>query len=327
MSLKIIKMFIYRYNLKYLYIFFISVNIISLFAPAAAAVQPGVLDNSCVDCHETLSPFTEEETRLNEIRVSHLEKNISCSLECHEDVIRRTAADNFHQWSESEHSRYFVTCDTCHGGDAKEETKERAHATIENPSDPNSSLYFKNIPEACGRCHTEELDHFKSTMHYQRLRGTTHGPSCITCHQPHHFKVLKASELTTLCSICHNLKDQVATATVPKDAKQALEKQEVFKEELFKARNAVEEARAAGVDVSSAQMDLDKATAVMDQVPSLWHGFDLKNFDNQIQNGIDWAKKAEYKVSGAEPTVPSTPGPEMLFISGIFAVLYLFRKK
>ena len=298
---------------------------ISLIIPVKAS-HLEVLNNSCVDCHQSLSPFTDEQIRFNEIRLNHTQRNISCSLECHEDVIRKRAMDNFQQWSDSSHSKYFVTCDVCHEGDPDKKTEFETHSLMKNISDPESSIYFKNIPDTCGKCHVDELEHFKNTMHYQRLRSTTKAPSCITCHQPHSFKVLKASEITTICSICHNLKDQIASANVPKDAKLALEKADEFKEEIFKAKKSLADAKAAGKDVSSAQMDLDKAIVVMDDVPFLWHSFNLKDFDEQIQAGSDWVKRAEYKTSGVEPTVP-VPEVGIIIVLGIFAIVYLIRKR
>ena len=292
----------------------------------AGAVHLNALNNSCVDCHKSLSPFTEEQARFNEIRIKHIERNISCQLECHEDMIRKTAADNYHQWSASEHSKYFVTCDACHGGDVDAKTAAEAHASMKNATDPNSTIYFKNIPDTCGKCHAEELEHFRNTMHYQRLRATASGPSCITCHQPHTFKVLKASELTAVCSVCHNAKDKIATPSVPRDAKQALEKAEELQEEVVRAKNAIEEAKARGEDVSSAQRNLDKAMLVVKDIPSLWHGFNLKDFDKQVQEGIDSARKAEYMASGVEPTVNPTPGVGIVVVLGIFSVLYLIMR-
>jgi len=289
-------------------------------------VHLDVLNNSCVDCHKTLSPFTEEQNRFNEIRQNHIGRNISCSLECHADIIRKRASDNYQQWSDSIHSQYFVTCDACHGGNPDIKTEAGAHASMKDINDPNSAIYFKNIPDTCGKCHAEELDNFKNTMHYQRLKAESRAPSCVTCHQPHSFKVLKAPELTPLCSVCHNPKDKIAVASVPKDAKEALEKQKEFQEEVLKAKDAVARAKAAGEDVSSAQVDLDKAVAVMNNIPSLWHGFNLKDFDEQVQSGIDWAKRAEFKVSGVEPTIPSTPGFGIIIALGIFSLLYLIRK-
>ena len=316
---------------KYCIILYSCVLLVSFFAfiaPAGASNQ-NALNNSCVDCHRTLSPFTDEQSRFNEIRLNHTERNISCSLECHEDLIRKKATDNFQQWSESEHSAYYVTCDACHGGNPRGKTEAEAHASMKGVNDSNSSIYFKNIPETCGKCHTEELDHFKNTMHYQRLQSESSAPSCVTCHQPHTFRVLKASELVPLCSVCHNPVDQIAAASVPKDAKNALEKATELQEDVLIAKNAVADAKAKGMDVTSAQLDLDKATAVMDNVPSLWHGFNLKDFDQQVNNGIDWAKRAQFKTSDTEAAVPAAraPGVGIIAVIGIFAILYLIRKQ
>ena len=312
-------------NLYRHYSFIILLIFLSIIT--AKANQLDLTNNSCIDCHKTLSPFTDEQIRFNEIRLNHTERNISCSLECHEDVIRKRATDNFQQWSDSSHSKYFVTCDVCHGGNPDKKTETEAHSMMKNISDPESGIYFKNIPDTCGKCHVKELDHFKNTMHYQRLRSTTKAPSCTTCHRPHSFKVLKASEITTICSSCHNLKDQIASANVPKDAKFALEKADEFKEEILNTKKLLADAKVAGKDVSDAQKDMDKAIAIMDDVPFMWHSFNLKDFDEQIQTGSDWVKKAQYKISGVEPTVPRVPEVGIMPVLIIFAIIYLIRKR
>lgn len=305
----------------------LSCIILVSFALTAGAANPGALNNSCVDCHSTISPFTDEQIRLNEIRMNHTLKNISCSLECHEDIMRKTASDNFQQWSDSDHSKYYVTCDACHGGNPNSKNETGAHESMKGINDTESPIYFKNIPDTCGKCHAEEMEHFKNTMHYQRFKAESRAPSCVTCHKPHTFKVLKASEMTALCSVCHNPRDQIATASVPIDAKNALEKQKEFQDELLKAKQAVAADKEARKDVSHAQVDLDKAQAVMDDIPSLWHQFNLKDFDTQIQNGIDWAKNAESKTSIQEPTVPKTPGFGIVMVFAVFAVFLLIRRR
>lgn len=299
----------------------------SIFTLSAGAVQSGSLNNSCVDCHMTISPFTDEQNRLNEIRLNHTLKNISCSFECHEDVIRKRASDNFQQWSDSDHSKYYVTCDACHGGNPNGNSETASHETMKGINDAQSPIYFKNIPDTCGKCHAEEMEHFKNTMHYQRLRAESRAPSCVTCHKPHTFKVLKASEMTALCSVCHNPRDQIATASVPVDARNALEKQKEFQDELLKAKSSVAADKAARKDISHAQVDLDRAQAVMDDIPSLWHQFNLKDFDRQIQGGIDHAKKAESKTSLVEPTIPRTPGIGIVMVIAIVTISYLYRKR
>jgi Holliday junction resolvasome RuvABC DNA-binding subunit len=164
-------------------------------------------------------------------------------------------------------------------------------------------------------------------MHYQRLRSESSAPSCATCHQPHSFKVLKASELAPLCSVCHNEKVQATSANVPVDAKLALEMATELQNEIVTAKNAISEAKAKGMDVSLAQIELEKATSVMEDVPSLWHSFNLKNFDKQIQTGIDSAKKAQIKLTEVEPTVPPVPGIGVVAVLGIITTLYIIRKK
>ena len=314
----------YMYSFRFACL--ILIVFIFLIAPAGA-VHLEAFNNSCINCHKSLSPFTDEQIRFNDIRANHTDRNISCSLECHEDIIRKKASDNFQQWSDSGHSSYFVTCDACHGGNPDVNTEAGAHSPMKNITDPESPIYYKNIPETCGKCHSTELEHFKNTMHYQRLSAEKRAPSCVNCHQPHSFKVLKASEITTLCSVCHNQKDQIASANVPNDAKFALEKADELKEDIRLAENSISEAKAKGRDITAAQNDLDKAKSVLNDVPSLWHSFDLKDFDNQIQIGIDSADRAQGKLSEIEQTVPSVPGIGIVLVMGIFTILYFIRKR
>lgn len=292
MSLEFEKSTYYTYSLKLVNLLLIA--LIFLIVPAGA-VDLDALNNSCINCHE--------------------------------EVTAKKAYDNYHLWSDSIHSKYFVTCDACHLGNPNVKSQSEAHSSMKNITDPQSPIYFKNIPETCGKCHETELEHFMNTMHYERLRAESRAPSCATCHQPHSFKVLKASELSPLCSICHNEKDQVSSANVPEDAKNALKKADELQNEIIALKNSISLAKAKGIDVSSAQNDLDKATFVMKEIPSLWHSFNLKDFDNKILAGIDSAKKAQNKLSEVEPTVPSVPGIGLVMIMGIFIILSILRKR
>jgi hypothetical protein len=282
----------YTYSLKLVHLLLIA--LIFLIVPAGA-VDLNALNNSCITCHENLTA-----------------KNVSV---------------NYQRWSDSVHSSYFVTCDYCHGGNPNENSQAEAHFSLKNVTDPQSPIYFKNVPETCGKCHETELEHFKNTMHYQRLRAESSAPSCATCHKPHSFKVLKASELSPLCSVCHNEKNQATSANVPVDAKLALEKATELQNEIVTVENSISEAKEKGMDVSLAQNDLNKAISVMKDVPSLWHSFNLKNFDIQIQTGIDSAKKAQNRLTKVEPTVPPVPGIGIVMVMGIIATLYLIRKR
>ncbi len=292
MSLKNEKSTYYTYSLKFTLVFlFVSIFLII----PTGAVDLDTINNSCITCHE--------------------------------NVTAKKASDNYQRWSDSVHSGYFVTCDACHGGNINVNSKAEAHFSMKNVTDPQSPIYFKNIPETCGKCHKTELEHFKNTMHYERLRAESSAPSCATCHRPHSFKVLKASELSSLCSVCHNEKDQASSANVPNDAKLALEKADELQNEIITLGNSISEAKTKGMDVSSAQNDMDKATFVLKDVPSLWHSFNLKDFEKQIQAGIDSAKKGQNRLGGVEPTVPSVPGIGIVMGMGIITALYIIRKR
>jgi hypothetical protein len=282
----------YTYSLKLIYLLIIA--FIFLIVPAGA-VGLDALNNSCITCHE--------------------------------NVTEKKASENYQQWSNSGHSSYFVTCDACHGGNPNLSSEAGAHSSMKNVTDPQSPIYFKNIPETCGKCHITEFEHFRNTMHYERLRAESRAPSCATCHQPHSFKVLKASELAPLCSVCHNERDMPSFSNVPNDAKLALEKSDELQIEIINLTNSISDAKAKGMDVSSARNDLDMATFVMKEVPSLWHSFNLNAFDSQIQVGLDSAKKGQNKLSDVESTVPAAPGIGIFAVLGIIITLYIIRKQ
>ncbi len=300
-------------------IFFLALVII-IFVPNALA------DNSCLNCHEKLSAFNETEQQFNEIRVKHLARDVACSLECHVDTLEKFAKNNYELWTRSKHALFNVTCDNCHGGNPGSDTKEKAHNGIKRSSDPESPVFYRNVPETCGKCHTEELKQFKNSLHYQRLKALKQAPTCDTCHSPHEFKVvINKTELHDLCSNCHNIDMRIAPE-VPDIAISTIENADKLKSEIIKAQNAIKQARQSGKDVSAAQKDLDTAVSIQDHLPVLWHGFDLGNFENVIDSGIKSAQQAT--LDTGIPIVPSkTPGFGIIAaLIGIIAI-YLLRRR
>ena len=295
----------------------------SLVIPGASAA-----DNSCLNCHEKLSAFSEKEKQLNEVvRIKHLERDIPCSLECHATTLNKIAKSNYEQWTKSKHALFGVTCDKCHGGNPAADIKENAHIGIARSSESNSSVFFRNVPETCGKCHVNELNEFKNSAHYQKLKELKQAPTCDTCHQPHEFKVLNVSDFSDLCSNCHNIDMRVAPSDAPDKAITALENAQKLKDEIKSADNAVKQAKAEGKDVSAAQKDLDNAMSIRDSLPVLWHAFDLPSFEKVIDEGIKAAEKARQE-TGIPAAKPSTPGfGTIISITGIIAVFLLLRRR
>jgi len=291
-----------------------------LAAPSLAA------ENSCLDCHEKLTAFNEKEKGLNEVRIKHLERDVACSLECHATTLDKFAKSNYEQWTRSKHALFNVTCYNCHGGDPSSDTKETAHIGVSRSSESNSSVFYRNVPETCGNCHTKELNQFKESMHYQKLKALKQAPTCDTCHGPHEFKVLNSTEFEDLCSSCHNTEMKIAP-DIPEKAVKAIENTQLLKNEINKAESAIKQAIQQGKDVTVAQKELDNAKAIQDNLPILWHSFNLPNFENVTDNGINYARTAQVD-SGSPLEKPQTPGFGIIStLIGLILICLLIRRK
>jgi hypothetical protein len=281
--------------------------------------------NSCLDCHEKLTEYNDKEKQFNDIRIKHLERDVACSLECHATIMEKFAKNNYEQWTTSKHALFNVTCNNCHGGNTSSDVKESAHKGVSNASDSNSSVFYRNLPETCGKCHTEEYNQFKESLHYQRLKALKQAPTCDTCHSPHEFKILNSSEFENICSSCHNIEMEIAPE-IPEKAVIAIENAEKLKKEIMIADAAIKQAKQQGKDVTVAQKELDTAISIRENLPILWHSFNLPNFQNVTDNGITHAITAQTD-SGLQPTKPSTPGFEtILSLTGIISI-YLLKHR
>ncbi|HEY9246423.1 MAG TPA: hypothetical protein VIO11_06210 [Candidatus Methanoperedens sp.] len=285
-------------------------------------------DNSCIDCHKNLSAFNATEQQFNKIRLDHLGRGVPCSLECHASVQNKLAVNDYDQWNTSKHALSRITCDNCHGGNPNSNIKENAHEGVLRSSDSNSSIYYKNVPETCGKCHKNESTQFMDSLHYQKLKANEQAPTCDTCHKPHVFQILNISEFHDLCSNCHNPETKVAPPDVPDKAITALENAEKLTNEINIANNYIAQAKLEGKNVSTAQKDLDYAMSIKDGLPVLWHRFDLPTFQNETTNGINSAQKAQQEsgIPLTQPT-PGASGFEIIFSLAATAALYLLCRR
>ncbi len=302
-----------------------AVSMLQLLVQPAVSAAPQLPNNSCADCHRKLLFSTEEQRQFIEIRIKHLESGISCSIVCHEDKLNKSTASSYALWSISTHALFNVTCEKCHGGNPLVTSKTGAHEGLSN-----SSIARENTPEMCGKCHEPELAEFKSSLHFKKLESGEEGPApaCITCHQAHSVRVLTASEIEDFCSNCHNNITGINPA-VPQKAENALTSVNELQVELSKARSAVITAKASGKDVTEAEANLDSARAILKNIPSVWHRFNLTYFDTEVRQGITNAQKAEKAVAEqpATPAPTKSPGFEgLMLLAGALAVYLLKRR-
>ncbi|MEK6543290.1 MAG: cytochrome b/b6 domain-containing protein [Elusimicrobiota bacterium] len=93
-----------------------------------------------------------------------------------------------------------AACADCHG----------SHEILP-AADPRSPIFHKSIPQACGRCHGEEAEKFKQSVHGKALAaGVREAPACTDCHGEHTIRSPKDKQssvwrgsVTKTCSGCH----------------------------------------------------------------------------------------------------------------------------
>lgn len=288
-------------------------------------------ENSCIDCHKTLTPFMEVERQFNQIRIQHLERNVNCQLDCHEDRVRQLATANYQQWSESTHALKGVTCDVCHGGDPKQATKEKAHIGKKNNTDPESPVYYTNVPKTCGNCHAKELTSFEDSKHYQKLEALKLAPTCTTCHAPHTFTILNQEDFRNFCGNCHSISKKIAPYDIPVQAEYLLGQVNKLKFNIEISNQDIFWAKKKGTDVTEAQKHVDNAINTLGTLAGLWHEFNLTHFEDELDLANNEVKKAESIVNPTPvPTrteSPRTPGfSSIIGMISFMAVAYLIKK-
>lgn len=126
-----------------------------------------------------------------------------------------------HGWKGSIHQKHGVTCDKCHGGDPGASGQREAHAGVFGSGDARSTVFFKNIPSTCGKCHGAEFYKFIQSRHYKRLESEGKGPECVTCHGSMITGILTPDTITAVCEQCHNTRMGIFPY-VPEKAKAVL---------------------------------------------------------------------------------------------------------
>jgi hypothetical protein len=126
-----------------------------------------------------------------------------------------------HSWTGSIHQKNGVTCDKCHGGNPHAAGEKEAHEGVLPSSNPKSTVYFKNVPATCGKCHGAQFYKFTQSVHYKMLESTGKGPECVTCHGSMVTKVVTPNNVATLCEQCHN-KRMGILPYIPQEAKAVL---------------------------------------------------------------------------------------------------------
>jgi len=125
----------------------------------------------------------------------------------------RISTDQLNRYKTSVHGKLLeqgdtkvATCTDCHG----------VHG-IRNAKDARSAVYPLNIPETCGRCHsdseymadysipTDQNEEYKKSVHGVALleHGDQAAPACNDCHGNHGASPPGAPSIAHVCGQCH----------------------------------------------------------------------------------------------------------------------------
>ncbi len=162
--------------------------------------------STCQDCHGGVHTVKLHTDPASPVHRTHL---AATCAKCHADralMIKRriNIPEAVALYRESVHGRSknpnAATCNDCH----------ESH-DLKPAADPTSSVYRRNIPKTCGRCHAREAQAYAIGVHGQALaRGVTRTPVCTDCHGEHKIRgpreaasPVAAGAVTATCATCH----------------------------------------------------------------------------------------------------------------------------
>lgn len=183
----------------------------------SAHAQAGL---SCVDCHGG-NPKDAEPTAHstdNFKRPDNKKAIAELCASCHSDIRKMNPfglpTDQFERYKTSKHGEQLfqkndqkvATCTDCHG----------FHDILKAKS-PQARTYAANIPNTCGRCHSDKelmsryklpadvVDKYKTSYHAHMVleKGDLSAPTCVTCHGNHGAVPPGTKEVGQVCGKCH----------------------------------------------------------------------------------------------------------------------------
>lgn len=139
--------------------------------------------SSCSSCHgkHDILPSTDTQSKSHPLNIAQ-----TCTS-CHsnKEMVEQCGLVRTHtgiEYSQSVHGLAVISdnfdaavCTSCHG-----------YHEIRRLNDPESSIYWTNVPKTCGQCHSDVYQEYTESSHWTSAkRGVKNAPVCTDCHGEH----------------------------------------------------------------------------------------------------------------------------------------------
>lgn len=178
---------------------------------------------TCKDCHGDSHHIVSSKNPASPIH--HANIATTCAR-CHGDTetMRKYNLNQLTPIDSYEHSVHGMankngsaaaTCTDCHG----------SHNLLRS-TDPQSKLYWQNIPATCGKCHENIAQTYSRSIHGQAVKdGVKDAPTCTDCHGEHAIASVASDDskvspahVSATCAECHAAERIVTKYRLPKFA-------------------------------------------------------------------------------------------------------------
>jgi cytochrome c553 len=157
-----------------------SIIVVVLFAVARVVAESLYYSGGSIELAQQGAPASE----------------INSCASCH----RQTTREVFAAFTGSTHAQMGITCDGCHGGDASEKSKAKAHGS-NFVGRPNAAETLA----LCSACHTNQFEAFKTSRHFPEQKSAPR-MDCAFCHGSHSIgSPASTMSFKLQCSSCHGL--------------------------------------------------------------------------------------------------------------------------
>ncbi len=157
------------------------------------------------------------------------------------------------------------------------------------PVNEAASKTYRSL--VCGECHIGPMEHFVTGPHHAAFEKSG-DLACASCHSNHAVLHPTVTVVEPACRTCH---DEASAEFV--FGQSVGDRFEIVRAGLINARQSVEQARSAGLDVRRAEGLVQTGHATYIQARLVWHGLDGEAIEATAQKAVQTVERAVEEIA------------------------------